>query len=558
MKRFLPLIIPIIASLIISFPFFQSGYFASDDGQWAVIRLADMKRTLRDGQFPARWSEYLNHGYGYPVFNFAYPLPYYLGALISGTGPGLVVTIKILFVLSVLLSGIGMYLLVRELGGLWPGVIASVLYVSAPFRLVDLYQRGSLGESLAFAVFPFLCYAGVRYILEPSGSRMVACAALFAAMIMTHNALAFLFLPFWLIFLCVVIISYSEHLRRYSVRYLLPMILLGLGLSAFFWVPALMEKQLIALSQQRLANPGEHTVAVRDYLYSPWFSEGKRQFALGWVHIVGFVISMLTYVFSGAIDRKKYRTLCIFLVVGLFVCLFLTTRDSVYLWENTALSSVDFPWRLLPVIVFFLSLATVFIGIYKFTVILGCVVAAAAMIWTVSIGIPIERIDSPDEYYFTNDATTTSADELMPVWVKEKPTDRPAEKVVVVSGQSTLSDISFDSRSVAFRVSALTPSVVRINTIYYPGWRFTIDEKPVDSNYRNPQGVMELDVSNGSHDIVGTFSETPLRQAANGVSAISIVLCGIILIRTLVGHVRQKREVSVESGTGGGNIADFA
>lgn len=557
MRRIIPIIIPIIASLIISFPFFQSGYFASDDGQWAVIRLADMKRTLGDGQFPARWSEYLNHGYGYPLFNFAYPLPYYLGALISGAGLGLVVSIKLLFVLSVVLSGIGMFLLVRELGGVWTGVIASVLYVTAPFRLVDLYQRGSLGESLAFAVFPFLCFVSVRYILHPTGVRMVTCAALFACMIMTHNALAFLFLPFWLIFLYVVIISYSEELKRYTLRYVFPLILLGLALSAFFWIPALFEKQYVALSQQRLANPADHTVGLADYLYSPWFSAGKRQFALGWVHIAALLASLVGYLLSDAIDRKKYGTLFLFLVLGLLICIFLTTRDAVYLWENTALSSVDFPWRLLPVIIFFLSLMTVFLGTRKFTTILGLVIAGAAIVWTGIIGVPIERINHPDAYYLTNDATTTSADELMPIWVKEKPGDRPAEKVIVASGQSTITDVSYDSRSVSFRVSALTPSVIRVNTIYYPGWQFTSEDTPISINFRNPQGVMELDVSNGSHDIIGTFSETTLRKIADSVSGISIVLAALICLRAFIQHFRSKKEEAISPGSGA-NIADFA
>lgn len=556
MNRLLPFTIPIIASLIISFPFFQRGYFATDDGQWAVIRLADMKRNLRDGQFPVRWSDNLNHGYGYPLFNFAYPLPYYLGAAISSTGLGLVTTIKILFVLSVIVSGIGMVLLVWELGGIWAGVIASVLYVTAPFRLVDLYQRGSLGESLAFALFPFLCFFGIRYILRPTGTRMAVCAVLLAAMIMTHNALAFLFLPFWFIFLFVIIISYSEHLRKYTLRYLLPMILLGLGMSAFFWVPALFEKQYIALSQQRLADPAQHTVSFRDYLYSPWFSEGKREFALGWVHIGAFFVSVITYIFSGAIDRKKYRTLMLFLICGLLICLFLTTKDSVYLWENTVLSAVDFPWRLLPVIVFFLSLASVFLGIHRYTMILGFIIAAAAVIWTGMIGVPIERIDRPDEYYLTNDATTTSADELMPLWVKEKPTERPAEKVTVVSGQSSITDLSYDSRTIAFRVSALTPSVVRINTIYYPGWQFTSDDTPVTVNFRNPQGVMELDVSNGSHQISGTFSETTLRRVADSISATSIVLVILILFRAMMRHFRPKKDINSQATSE--NIADFA
>src|SRR5436305_12330593 len=111
-KFYKPLAIITIAFLVslpIIFPLFHSGYFPTHDGEWAVVRLGDMFRTLRDHQFPARYSGYLNFGYGYPLFNFVYPAPYYVGMIFHLFKIGLVDSIKLLFALSVILSAITMY-----------------------------------------------------------------------------------------------------------------------------------------------------------------------------------------------------------------------------------------------------------------------------------------------------------------------------------------------------------------------------------------------------------------------------------------------------------------
>ena len=75
-------VLPLLLLLIFSFwavrSLLESGYFPMhDDTQ--VGRIIAMGRALRNGQFPVRWVSDLGYGYGYPIFNFYGPLPYYLG-----------------------------------------------------------------------------------------------------------------------------------------------------------------------------------------------------------------------------------------------------------------------------------------------------------------------------------------------------------------------------------------------------------------------------------------------------------------------------------------------
>ena len=149
----------LLTSLPVILPYFHPGYFPTHDGEWAVIRLGDMFRSLRDHQFPVRFSGNLNFGYGYPLFNFTYPAPYYIGVLFHFLKFGFVDTIKILFALSVVLSAIGMFLLSARLWGhKMAGFISAFLYVYFPYRIVDLYARGQLVNHfllLSFRLFFF-------------------------------------------------------------------------------------------------------------------------------------------------------------------------------------------------------------------------------------------------------------------------------------------------------------------------------------------------------------------------------------------------------------------
>ena len=85
LKKFFPFIFLFTVSVLAIYPFFHSGFFPiHDDTQ--VQRVFEMKTALKDGMFPVRWVPDLGYGYGYPIFNFYAPLPYYIGGFINLLG----------------------------------------------------------------------------------------------------------------------------------------------------------------------------------------------------------------------------------------------------------------------------------------------------------------------------------------------------------------------------------------------------------------------------------------------------------------------------------------
>lgn len=540
-QRLYPSLLLIVLCLLISlpviFPYFHPGYFPTHDGEWAVVRLGDMFRSLRDHQFPVRYSGNLNFGYGYTLFNFTYPAPYYIGVLFHFLKFGFVDTIKILFALSVVFSAIGMFLLSARLwGNKMAGLTSAFLYIYFPYRIVDLYARGSIGESLSFALFPFVLFF-LDKVLEGKKTYLhVAFGSLsYALLILTHNIMAVLFTP--------VLISFIAW-RMYSTKskdILSPLlfIILSFSLSAFFWVPALLEKNNILLSKIPIADRSIYFVHFSQLIIPRWgyglpdHPDGfSYQIGLPQILILLTVIGLLVYFWQARkkVVKSYHFQLSLLLVVLSVIFIFMMFSVSSLLWQLPLLKEINYPWTLLGPLGFMISLlAGFFWSQHKFIRYFSVVLCIVAGILILPNARPSLYFDKGDSYYLTNDATTTSSSELMPLWVKSPPSLRQEKKGEVIKGDGSISNSFADSRLITFTVDAKGKTILRINTIYYPGWTIQADGVTVPIDYSNRLGVMDITVPGGRHEVVAKFGETPLRLTADILS-----LVGIIIVISLI------------------------
>ena len=106
---FFPYVLVAILSLASLWPFFRNGFFETHDGHWWIIRFSAFHQALVAGQFPVRFVDRLNNNFGYPVLNFNYPLPFYLAEIPKVFGANFILSIKIVFVASALLSPLLMF-----------------------------------------------------------------------------------------------------------------------------------------------------------------------------------------------------------------------------------------------------------------------------------------------------------------------------------------------------------------------------------------------------------------------------------------------------------------
>src|SRR3989338_2513773 len=357
-----------------------------------------------------------------------------------------------------------MFFLADQIAGRSGAILAWGFYLLSPYRMTDLYIRGSIGESLSFVFFPLIFYLSVLYAANYHKLRLLAWLSLTLALLfLTHNVMGLLFFPFWLSYLTLLICRKKLPLK---------------------------ETILLILKPVALA-----------------FS-------------LAFLILL----------RKKFRLPAVFFFSAFLLTIFLITPGSFPVWQLPLLSSVDFPWRISGLIVFFAALSISFLKFSKAAYFLGIILLLSAVFRQINSVEKLTEIDKKDSYYLTNDATTTSADELMPVWVKTKPAERYSKKAEIIEGEGDISSIKYNSKEASFFVKTETEAKFRLNTIYYPGWFMTDNGRPLKFEYDNRLGVMEANLGSGDHFIKADLRETPLRLAADILSLAAFAYCLILFI----------------------------
>lgn len=476
-----------IAAFVVIVPLLRPGFITTDDGSWMVIRLSAFYQSLREGQFPVRFLGRLNNSYGYPVANFLYPGFLYIGSLIHFLGASYIGSIKIIFAGSVLTGGIFTFLWLRKLTSELPALIGSLSFIFGPYLLFDMYKRGSIGEVLAISVCAVILYA-----IEARKNFLLGLA--FFLLIISHNSIALLF---------ILIFSFLFVLQKNKQGAI--SLLFGIGMASFFWLPAFYEKNLVRFDSVLVSNPYEY------------FVSGTLLSLIGFSGLIAFV----WYV----VNRPEKTNL---LYVGSYIItLFLATPLSQFIWQFESFAKLfQFPYRMLAGTLLFGSyiLAIMIEKIpSKFRFIVAFVLFVISAWQLKSTYESIIYTDQPEGYYATNEATTTVANEYMPVWVREITQERPTVRMGFQKGRGTIEFTKQTTQKIEATVISLEDSILQINSIYYPGWGVLVNNIPVPLSYDNPNGVIRFPVNKGTYTILAEFRETIPRFIADCLSIFSFI-----------------------------------
>ena len=245
-------------------PFTLPGYFwGANDARHHVYFLFEYNRLVADGIWWPRWSPDFAFGYGYPFFNIYAPLSHFLAELLLHfLGFSYTAAVESVFGLSVIGSATAMYLFVRSWGGRQAAMLSALVYVYFPYHLLNLYVRANLAESMAFVWMPFCLWTMRQLLVRPRYGWLVGLALSYGALMLTSNLIVVLFSPFLALYAVVLTFVYGAPADRRKagvgewvvslLRRGLPGVLgllAGLGLSAIFWLPMVLEYRWVRVDQ---------------------------------------------------------------------------------------------------------------------------------------------------------------------------------------------------------------------------------------------------------------------------------------------------------------------
>ena len=363
-------------------PLFRSDFFRMHD--WThVARLIELDVALKAGQIPPRWAPDLGWGYGMPLFHFYNPLPYYFAELLYLIKVPAVWSIKVVFGLNFLLGFYFMYLWAKTFWGKYGALVAATAFTYLPYRAVDFYVRGTLGELTAMTFLPLLFYALKK-------KKLVLTALVWTAVFLSHNVVALFslfFIPLYFLF----------HLK-YWKRFLL-ISLFTFGLSAFFILPAFFEKNLTVVNNISggYFHYSYHFIYLRQLISRAWAYGGsilgpkdEMSFQLGWPQVLLILPAVRLW-------RRQ-----IYFWLALTLSIFMMTFHSRFIWDRLPiLALAQFPWRLLT----FAATFTAFFSGSLFYWLKNKLVAAVLIVLIIALNWQYfrpEKFSPVNDYYYTD------------------------------------------------------------------------------------------------------------------------------------------------------------
>ncbi len=497
-----------------------------------IANLHQMISGFEAGQLPPRWAPNMFFNYGHPMFNFYYPLPYYFGALINSLfGVSLIASLKWIFIAGTFLSGLFLYLLVRQFGSPLISLTSAIVYLYTPYRAVDLYVRGAIGEIWAFAFIPLTLLAFLKLMKKLDLKSIIFASFSLGGLILSHNVIGFLSIPFLIFFVISYLIFYSSANIQKQLKYLFLSIFLGLLITSFYWLPALVEKKYVQSGTP--FNPFDHFPFVRQlvipswgYGASVWGPDDDMSFQIGVVNLLVVALSLVIMVTNfKKINKKKWFWLILFGPLGLFV--FMMNIRSGFIWNSLPISDyIQFPWRFLLFTTLITSLMTATIKFLskQLQTTLAVFIILSSVVFNINYFKPHQVRRVGDDYYlekFLNNAV-----DYLPltIWTKEKPDKAPEQKLELrFPGQiiKTIRDNPI-SYQVEYQSSENVDSY--FNSFYFPGWEAKVDSQHLEARPDGPLGKIKLNLPKGEHKLTIAFVDTPIREWTEIISLVSFWL----------------------------------
>lgn len=552
-----PLIVCLLG-LPAAWPLWKSTLPRSFDGLFHLYRLLELDHLLRQGILFSRWAPDLFLGYGYPIFDFVPPLPYYLAEVLHLMGLSLVHTMLFSFTLTLLASGVTMYFLVRDIFGPKAGLLSAVAYMYVPFNLYDILFRGNLPGAWATVLYPLVLWSFRRLIYKGGLPYLIASTLSYAACFLTHNPANLIFNPFLMLYLTVLILLRRGGRPGAGAR-AATAIVIGVGLASFFWIPALWDRQWVQLD--RMITPPDldyhtHFVSPAELLApSPIADTGLMNPGLpNNVGLVFVSLSLLSVVSLWRFRRLQELAHLSISIFALAMVVFMVLPESAFVWESLPLLKyLEYPHR-------FLRLGSLIVAILcgavariftddrrRFSPAFMVTAMSIAMIIvsTFSLLYPPYYRDLPPNPSFvdmmeferrTGTIGTTSFGEFLPLWAEWIPTNSPLEPLYRSSAtierldRTTLPygtqilDARYAPTSMTIHLDIPRTFQATFNSLYFPGWRAYIDGDKAVITPTLGQGLISVLVPAGEHFLQLRFEDTPLHTLSKFITGLSIIL----------------------------------
>jgi hypothetical protein len=536
-----------LAALLMLRQLVSGGYFSclSEDTYNYTSWAWQFKEALTEGVLYPRWLPLNFWGYGSPTFILYPPLAYYLVAFFNIFTGSIITAMNITKFLSLFLSGVGMFFLVREFYTEKIALLTASFCIVFPYTIFQLYFIGTFASTISYMLFAPVILFTYRYMREKRYKDILYAGLCYGGLIMTHLINAYMFTFVLGAFICYMSIVRKEP----KDLVLMPLIIMtGLLISSAYIMPVVLEKKFLTMKHFTGEGIGYfyymksfilpraiHTLSP-DHLWRVYYNTYVYFVLFFCILIMLFLYQTIRLRRADVLKHIKHVAI-FFISVAMCSLLFLF-GISRFLWENIPFFEyIQFPARWLHLTVFslgFLSSVVFFVfdTMYK--------TKRGRSLYIVVLFLICLLLDSK----FIFSAPIVKEQKLMPVkaanlnfehaprWVNMDKISRDnPDKRVALSGKGEIEIVVWKSAERILKIRAHEPLDVWLKTFNFPGWKAYLDKNPTDIKTEKDHGAMLIAVPKGRHMLVVSFEDTPVRYYSKIISCISLfVLCIAIAV----------------------------
>lgn len=520
--------------LVLFRPYLSAGVPFTHDGENHLARFANYKVAVREGQLPPRFAPNLVNHYGYPVFNYNYPLANLLSLPPSILGVSYELTFKILMMGALLMAVVGTAMWLKLLGfsrsARW---IAGGALLVAPFTANLIYVRGNVGEVLALGLFPWLLWLTKRLEKKESVNWFTS-VSLILAFLLSHNISVLFGMALWLLYCWH---SFKRH-QVLWLSWLKPTILAGL-LSLWFWLPALAEKNLVILAGSQLNNQTtDHLTQLQQLISSPLqfgysyeSAIDTLSFAVGLVPLTSLVIVSLWLIKFGRRQKTTSRQLIFWCLLSWWL-LFLQTTQASWFWKNLPLVGfIQFPWRLS---LFFLIFATPLVAaVWRLGKSFSWLIFSLLIVQLINVSrlAPADRLHKTNLDYDLFSQSTSTLNENLPTQFTYLDFADWSPKPSIASGEASFTVEHWTGSSRRYQLTVIQDALIVEPTMNFAGWQTRVNNQLVEHvNNDLVQGRLAYQLPSGEYQVESRFTQqTWSRLVGNSISGLGLLVWGILI-----------------------------
>lgn len=538
----------------------RPGDYESGDFNIHIYRIMSFYNSLKEGILMPSWAAELNATYGNPLFIFNYSLPYYIVSLFHFIGISFISSMKIYLGLTLYLSGIFMYIWIKELtSNKLAAFTSAIFYIFSPYHLISVHFRATLGESTIFMLLPLVLLSLTQYFKQKKFIFLVLTSLFTNLLFLAHPLMASVFFAIAIIF--VLFLTFKEKKLKALLLSLLALCI-GAIASVHVWISFILYSPYML----KIPAPPDNVVSFDFFqrlFFSPWrygllFQGPKGELAhlIGYTQIFVLIMSICIIFFRKA--PKKIQVIYIFWVSLCLLTLSIMTPLSNFLWQyiNITIGPMFVVYGRLSLAV---SLFTSIIAGY-FAILFSKSIKGRTFIYflvAVTIGYTIlnwghrrvipeiddavlrsgvwkSTLSEGTTAYFLN----TKWADIHNLWFSEV----PGKHLEILRGKAIVKELQRTSTKHIYIVHAKTPLTIKENTLYFPGWSLKSNGNTLPI-YPGERGIINAKLPLGLQYIEAEYKDIPLYKISKIIHTVWLIVITCLLLYSAIQFLLKKKKI---------------